>query len=134
MSWSTISLLKLLPFYQKNHRQFFYCPGIFTWWSRALLPPIFTLFFFVFVFLSQILATLEAAWEERRPSLFFFTNFTFSQTFRHIFETLHLRWLSHIFNYVTFNYQTTSRWDLPPTGTTIWFIFGEMLIPVYLMI
>ena len=32
-------------------------------------------------------------------------------TFRHIFSTLYVRWLSHIFNCTTCIYQTVTQWD-----------------------
>ena len=36
-----------------------------------------------------------------------------SRTFRHLFATLHVRWLSHIFNRNACIYQTATRWDFP---------------------
>ena len=58
--------------------------------------------------------------------LFHFTTSTRSQTFRHLFATLHVRWLSHIFNCTACIYQTATRWDLPPYlppyWITIWLI------------
>ena len=54
--------------------------------------------------------------------LFHFTTSTRSQTFRHLFATLHVRWLSHIFNRTACIYQTATRWDLPPYRITIWLI------------
>ena len=42
---------------------------------------------------------------------------TCSRTFRYLFATLHLKWLSGIFNRNSFN-----RWDLPPYWITIWLI------------
>ena len=44
------------------------------------------------------------------------------QTLKHLFATLHVRWLSWIFNHNAWVYQTTTRWDLPPYRITIWFI------------
>ena len=38
------------------------------------------------------------------------------------FATLHVRWLSHIFNRVTCIYQAATQWDLPPYRITIWLI------------
>ena len=52
--------------------------------------------------------------------LFHPTTSTRSRTFRHLFATLHLRWLSHIFNRTACIYQTATRWDLPPYRITIW--------------
>ena len=56
------------------------------------------------------------------------TTSTCSQTFRHLFVTLHLRWLSHIFNSNACIYQTATRWDLPLYRITIWMIDDVMLI------
>ena len=52
--------------------------------------------------------------------LFHSTTCTRSRTFRHLFATLHVRWLSHIFNRNACVYQTATRWDLPPYRITIW--------------
>ena len=54
--------------------------------------------------------------------LFHSTTSTRSRTFRHLFATLHVRWLSHIFNRNACVYQTANRWDLPPYRITIWLI------------
>ena len=45
--------------------------------------------------------------------LFHSTTSTRSRTLRHLFVTLHVRWLSR---------QTATRWDLPPYRITIWVI------------
>ena len=54
--------------------------------------------------------------------LFHFTTSTSSQTFRYLFATLHVRWLSPIFNHTACIYQTATQWDLPPYQITIWLI------------
>ena len=54
--------------------------------------------------------------------LFLSTTSTRSQTFRHLFVTLHVRWRSHVFNRISCIYQTATRWDLPPYRITIWLI------------
>ena len=54
--------------------------------------------------------------------LFHSTTSTRSQTLRTFFTTLHVRWLSHIFNRNACVYQTATRWDLPPYRITIWVI------------
>ena len=54
--------------------------------------------------------------------LFHSTTSTCSRTFRHLFATLHVRWLSRIFNRNACVYQTATRWDLPPYWITIWLI------------
>ena len=45
--------------------------------------------------------------------LFHSTTSTRSRTFRYLFATLHVRWLSHIFNRNACIYQTATRWDFP---------------------
>ena len=57
-----------------------------------------------------------------------------SRTFRHLFATLHLRWLSHIFNRNACIYKTATRWDLPPYRITIWLIDDVILIFVCLLV
>ena len=64
--------------------------------------------------------------------LFHSTTSTRSQTLRHLFATLHVRWLSHIFNRNACIYQTATRWDLPPYRITIWLIDDVILIFVCL--
>ena len=54
--------------------------------------------------------------------LFHSTTSTRSRTLRHLFATLHVRWLSHIFNHNACVYQTATQWDLPPYRITIWVI------------
>ena len=44
------------------------------------------------------------------------------RTLRHLFATLHVRWLSRIFNRNVCFYQTATRWALSPYRTTIWVI------------
>ena len=51
--------------------------------------------------------------------LFHSTTSTRSWTFRHLLATLHVRWVSHIFNHIARIYQTATRWDLPPYQITI---------------
>ena len=58
----------------------------------------------------------------RNHLLFHSTTSTRSQTLRHLFATLHVRWLSRIFNRNACVYQTATRWDLPPYRITIWVI------------
>ena len=82
-------------------------------------------------FLSQTLIT------HRGPSfipsfIIIITTSTRSRTCRHLFATLHVRWLSHIFNRNACIYQTATRWDLPPYRITIWLIDDVILIFVCL--
>ena len=52
--------------------------------------------------------------------LFHSTASSCSRTFRYLFTTSHVRWLSHIFNRNPCIYQTATRWDFPPYWITIW--------------
>ena len=54
--------------------------------------------------------------------LFHSATSTGSRTLRHLFATLHARWLSRIFNRNACVYQTTTRWDLPSYRITVWLI------------
>ena len=65
--------------------------------------------------------------------LFYSTSPTRSRTFSYLFSTLHVRWLSHIFNLTACIYHTTTRWMLPPYRITIWLIDDIMLIFVCLL-
>ena len=58
---------------------------------------------------------------------------TRSQTFRHLFATLHVRWLSHIFSSNDCFYQTVTRWVLPPYRITISLIDDVILFFVCLL-
>ena len=85
-------------------------------------------------FLSRTLTTHRTAGERRGPS-FIPLHSTISirpQTLRHLFASLHVRWLSHIFNRNACVYQTATWWDLPPYRITIWLIDDVMLIFVCL--
>ena len=70
------------------------------------------------------------------PLLFYSAASTRSQTFRNIFTTFYVRWLSRIFNRNTCIYQAATRWDLPPHWITIWLIdwWCNVGFFVYLMI
>ena len=59
--------------------------------------------------------------------LFYCATSTRLRTFRHLFATLHVRWLSRIFNRTACIYQIATRWDLPPYWITIWLIGDAML-------
>ena len=50
-------------------------------------------------------------WKGEDHFLFHSTTFTRSQTFRHLFATMHVRWLSHIFNRNPSIYQEATRWE-----------------------
>ena len=63
--------------------------------------------------------------------LFHSTTSTRSRTFRHLFATLHVRWLSRIFNRNACVYQTATRWDLRLYRITI---FIDWLMMQYLLV
>ena len=65
--------------------------------------------------------------------LFHSTTSTCSRTFRYLFATMHVRWLSHIFNLTACIYQTATRGDLPPYRITIWLIDDVKLVFVCLL-
>ena len=76
---------------------------------------LFNFFFFFYQgFLSQTLATHKTAVERRGQFFPHSIKSTCSRIFKHLFETLHVRWLSHIFNRTACIYQTATRWDLQP--------------------
>ena len=64
--------------------------------------------------------------------LFHSTTSTRSRAFRNLFATLHVRWVSHIFNHNACIYQSATQWDLPPYRITIWLIDDETFIFVCL--
>ena len=65
--------------------------------------------FFYQGFFSRTLTTHGTAGKGGDHLLFHSTIFTRSQTFRHLFATLHVRLLLHIFNRTACMYQTATR-------------------------
>ena len=76
--------------------------------------------FFIRVFFLDTDDSQES--KERGPFFIPLTTPTCSRTLRHLFATLHVRWLSPIFNCNACDYHTAIRWDLPPPRITIWLI------------
>ena len=60
--------------------------------------------FFYLGFISKTLAIHGTAEEGRVPYQFLYTISTHSQTFKHLFTVLHLRWLPYIFNCVGYRF------------------------------
>ena len=56
---------------------------------------------------------------------------TRSRTFRHLFATLQVRWLSRIFNRIACIYQTATRLNLPPYWITVWLIDDATLLCLF---
>ena len=67
-------------------------------------------------------------WKGGDHLLYHSTTSTCSQTLRHLFATLHVRWLSLIFSRNACVYQNANRWDLPPYRITIWVIDDVTLV------
>ena len=67
--------------------------------------------------------------------LFHSTTSSRSRILRNLFATLHVRWLSSVFNRNACVYQTATRWDLPPYRIIIWVIDWScnVCLFVYLM-
>ena len=74
--------------------------------------------FFFFLYQDFLSRTLG----RERTILFHSNTFACSRTFRHLFATLHVRWLSHILNHTSCFYQANTRWYLPSYWITIWLI------------
>ena len=97
--------------------------------SRFLLKKIY---FFIRVFFHKHWQFTGQQGKEGDRLLSHWTIFTFPRAFRHLIATLHVRWLSRIFNRTACIYQTATRWDLPPYRITIWLIDDVTLVFVCL--
>ena len=84
--------------------------------------------FFLSRFSSQTLTIHRTAGEERGPSFIPLYHFHPLTNIETLFATLHVRWLSRIFNRNACVYHTASRWDLPPHQITIWMIDDAMFV------
>ena len=102
-------------------------------WNRSKVNLIENIYFFLsgFSFADKWQLTGQQG-KGGDHLLFHSTTSTRSRIFRHLFATLHVRWLSHIFNCNACVYQTATRWDLPPYRITIWLIDDVILIFVCL--
>ena len=69
-----------------------------------------------------------------REGTIFFSTEPLPPAPKHLFTTLHVRWLSHIFNRTACICQTATQWDLLPYRITIWVIDDVMLIFVCLLV
>ena len=70
-------------------------------------------FFFLSWFSSGTVKIHRTAGGRRDHLLFHSTTSNRSQTLRHLFATLHVRWRSSVFNHNACIYQAATRWDLP---------------------
>ena len=94
--------------------------------------------FVIFFFLSGFSFTDTDNSQDSRGRegtiLFHSTTSTHSRTSRNLFATLHVKWLSHIFNRNACIYQAATRWDLPTYRITIWLIDDVIVIFVCLLV
>ena len=104
-------------------------------WNRSKVNLIENIYFFLswFSFADKWQLTGQQG-KGGDHLLFHSTTSTRSRIFRHLFATLHVRWLSHIFNRTACIYQAATRWDLPPYRITIWLIDDVILIFVCLYV
>ena len=82
----------------------------------------FAFFFFCQVFFHRHWRFSGQQGKRGDHLLFHSTTSTRSRILRHLFATLHVRWLSLIFNRNACVYQAATPWDLPPSRITIWLI------------
>ena len=101
---------------------YFHCEilNYWSWWG----------FFFITVFFHRYWWFTKQQGKGGDHLLFHSATSTRSRTFRRLFETLHVRWLSRIFNCSPCIYQTATRWDLPPYWIAIWLIDDAMPVCV----
>ena len=102
------------------HRHIYVLSTPFYLCSISMFPLGF--FFPIRVFFHRHGLFTEKQGKGEYHLLFHSTTSICSRTLRHLFATLHVRWLSRIFNRNACVYQTASRWDLPPYQITIWLI------------
>ena len=91
----------------------------FHWYSSRFSSSVLAIFFSIKVFYHRNWRFTEQQGKGGDHFLFHSTTSTRSRTLRHLFATLHLRWLPRIFNRNACVYQTATRWDLPPYQITI---------------
>ena len=80
----------------------------------------FFFFFSIWVFFTDTDDSQDS--REREETIFYSSLPLPPRTLRNLFATLHLRWLSRIFNRNACVFQTATRWDLPPYRITIWVV------------
>ena len=97
------------------------------YYENGYLPNFLLLFFFLILFSIRVF--FHGHWRLTGQQgkggvhlLFYCTTSTRSRTFKHLFASLHVRWLSHIFDCTVCIYQTATQWDLPPYRIAIWLI------------
>ena len=82
----------------------------------------FLKFFFIRVFFHRHWRFTEQQGKGGHHLLFHSITSTRSRTLRHLFPTLHVRWLSRLFNRNACVYKTVTRWDFQPYQISAWLI------------
>ena len=97
--------------------------------NPALMVILFPLFFVFFLSGFSFTDTDNSQDSRGREGtiLFHSTTSTRSQTFRHLFATLHVRWLSHIFNRNACIYQIT-LYLFPFCNLSSWFLTSYCIL------
>ena len=132
--WVDLINFGLLRIVLSSFGRFLMVVGSFNWlW--VVLSCFGWIFFFYQGFLSRTLTTQLTGQQGKGGDHFLFhsTTSTGSRTFRHLFATLHLKWLSHIFNRTACIYQTATQWNLPLCRITIWLIDDVKLVSFWLL-
>ena len=95
----------------------------------------FLKFFFIRVFFHRHWRFTGQQGKGGHHLLFHSITSTRSRTLRHLFATLHVRWLSRLFNRNACVYKTVTRWDFQPYQISAWLIDWLMMqcLFVYLM-
>ena len=104
-------------------QNFFWCPI-----NQIVNISMFSCFFSVRVFFHRHWRFTGQQGKRGDHLLCHSTTSTRPQTFRHLFATLHVRWLSRIFNRNACIYQAATQWDLPPYWIIVWLIDYAMFV------
>ena len=86
----------------------------------------FLFIYFISGLFLQTLTTRRTAGKGRE--LIFYLSLPFLPAHKHLFGTLYVRWLSHIFNRTACIYHTVTWWDLPAYRTNVWVMDHVVLI------
>ena len=130
----TLFRRKNMEIFVRSKSVFFYL--IFNWTNEQILVLTFNLIKYIFSIRVFFHGHWRLTGQQGRGGdhlLFHSTPSIRSWTFWYLFSTLHVRWLSHIFNRTTCFYQTATQWDLLPYWITMLLIDDVMLIFVFLL-
>ena len=130
MCGDDFEFISSMPFFRLFISNFNPCISSFIATNLVLRP--YNLFFFYQGVLHRHWRFTGQQGKGGDHLLFLSTISTLSRTLRYLFATLHVRWLSHIFNRTACIYQAATRWDLPSYRITIWLIDDVTLVFVCL--